>query len=96
MSEVLFDWDERKAQTNEQKHGVSFEEAQTVFYDPNARCIYDPDHSRDEDRYIMLGLSESLRLLVVCHVYQDQEVIRIISARKVNKSEAQQYQSFSQ
>jgi uncharacterized DUF497 family protein len=95
MSELVFDWDERKAQSNEIKHGVSFEEAQTVFYDPNARCVYDPDHSRDEERFIMLGISAGLRLLIVCHVYRDQEVIRIISARKANKSEAQQYQSFT-
>jgi uncharacterized protein len=95
MNEIIFDWDERKAQTNEEKHGISFEEAQTVFYDPDARCMYDPDHSLDENRYIMLGLSESLRLLIVCHVYQDQEVIRIISARKANRTETQQYQRFS-
>nr|WP_210403081.1 BrnT family toxin [Tolypothrix sp. PCC 7601] len=92
---MRFEWDERKARSNEQKHGVSFEEAETAFYDENARVIYDPEHSREEDRYILLGVSDSLRLLLVCHIYQDSEgVIRIISARKATKKERQQYYSF--
>ncbi|BAY93841.1 MULTISPECIES: BrnT family toxin [unclassified Tolypothrix] len=95
MSQLRFEWDERKARSNEQKHGVSFEEAETAFYDENARVIYDPEHSREEDRYILLGVSDSLRLLLVCHIYQDSEgVIRIISARKATKKERQQYYSF--
>lgn len=96
MNEIDFDWDEQKAWSNERKHGVSFEEAQTVFYDENARLSYDPDHSQGEDRYILLGMSASMRLLVVCYVYQaDDETIRIISARKATKPEQQQYQGFS-
>jgi uncharacterized protein len=96
MSELLFDWDNQKARVNERKHGVSFEEAQTVFYDENARLRYDTDHSLDEERYILLGISNMLRLLVVCHVYREEkEVIRIISARKATKQEGKQYQGFS-
>lgn len=67
MSELRFEWDEQKAESNQQKHGVPFEEAQTVFYDENARLMFDPEHSPSEDRYILLGMSSSLRLLVVCH-----------------------------
>ncbi|MDJ0621040.1 MAG: BrnT family toxin [Calothrix sp. MO_192.B10] len=92
---MRFDWDEQKAESNEQKHGVSFEEARTVFYDENARLIYDPEHSVEEDRYIMLGISSLFRLLVVCHLYQkNDELIRIISARKATKQERQQYIDF--
>lgn len=95
MSDIIFEWDDRKAQQNEQKHGISFEEAQTAFYDENARLSHDPDRSQDEDRYILLGLSAELCLLVVCHVYrQNDEVIRIISARRATKQEQMQYQRF--
>jgi uncharacterized protein len=95
MSELEFDWDNQKAEVNEQKHGVPFEEAQTVFYDENARLRYDTDHSLDEERYILLGISNMLRLLVVCHVYKEEkEVIRIISARKATKQESKQYRGF--
>jgi hypothetical protein len=95
MSELSFDWDNQKAKTNERKHGVSFEEAQSVFYDENARLRYDSDHSLDEERYILLGVSSLFRLLVVCHVYrQDDVIIRIISARKATKQEIQQYRKF--
>jgi uncharacterized protein len=95
MNNITFDWDEQKAWSNAQKHGVSFEEAQTAFYDGNARISYDPEHSQNEDRYILLGVSDSLRLLVVCHVYrQSGERIRIISVRKATKQEQQQYWSF--
>lgn len=96
MVDISFDWDEQKAWSNERKHGISFEEAQTAFYDENARLSYDPDHSQSEDRYLLLGMSSSLRILVVCHVYQQNgECIRVISARKVTKQEQQQYQGFS-
>ena len=92
MNELRFEWDRFKAESNRQKHGVSFDEAQTVFYDENARLRHDPEHSTDEERYILLGMSSSLRLLVVCHLYQeDIELIRIISARKATKRERQQY-----
>jgi uncharacterized protein len=95
MSELAFDWDDQKARNNERKHGISFEEAQTVFYDENARLRYDSDHSLDEERYILLGISSSLRLLVVCHVYREENgIIRIVSARRATKQEIKQYRSF--
>jgi len=85
-------WDEKKNQENIRKHHVSFEEAQTVFYDPNGKLIDDPDHSDEEDRYIILGLSKILHLLVVCHCYrEDDETIRIISARKATTTETKYY-----
>lgn len=95
MSELQFEWDESKAESNERKHGVSFDEAQTVFYDDNARLRYDSEHSEDEERYILLGMSSSLNLLVVCHIYRENiELIRIISVRKATKRERQQYRDF--
>ena len=95
MEETTFEWDSNKAQTNERKHGISFEAAETAFYDRNARVSYDPDHSQDEDRYLLLGMSESVGLIVVCHVYRENDTcIRIISARRATKTEQQQYQSF--
>ncbi|MBE9099240.1 BrnT family toxin [Vacuolonema iberomarrocanum] len=95
MVEIIFEWDDDKAQQNELKHGVSFEEAQSAFYDERARLIYDPDPSQDEERYILLGMSTTFRLLIICHVYrQSNEIIRIISARQATKREKQQYQSF--
>lgn len=91
MKELRFEWDERKSIENERKHGVSFEEAQTVFYDENAREFFDPDHSQDEDRFIMLGVSVRLRVLVVCHCHRRGKSIRIISARKANSYEEKDY-----
>jgi len=91
MDELRFEWDPNKAESNRRKHGVSFEEAQTAFWDDNALLVNDPEHSQDEDRYILLGLSQVLRLLVICHVYRDNDVIRIISARIATKSERRQY-----
>ncbi|MCB9542082.1 MAG: BrnT family toxin [bacterium] len=89
---MRFEWDETKATTNKQKHGVSFEEAQTVFFDDNALLYDDPDHSQDEDRFILLGPSARLRLLIVVHCYQEtDEIIRIISARKATRREQQEY-----
>jgi uncharacterized DUF497 family protein len=85
-------WDESKNKENIKKHKVSFEEAETVFYDPNGKLIADPDHSEEEDRFIILGLSKMLRLLVVCHCYrEDDETIRIITARKAVKKEVEYY-----
>jgi uncharacterized DUF497 family protein len=85
-------WDENKNQENIRNHKVSLEEAATVFYDPNGKLINDPDHSIDEDRFIILGLSKMLRLLVVCHCYrEDDETIRIITARKATKKEERYY-----
>jgi len=92
MHDIRFAWDGTKAALNKRKHGVSFEEAQTVFYDEHAIEFLDPDHSEREDRFIMLGLSLKLRLLVVCHcVREAQSVIRLISARKATRHEAKHY-----
>ena len=92
MTDIRFEWDRAKAALNKRKHGVSFEEAQTVFYDENAIEFFDPDHSEREDRFIMLGVSFKLRLLVVCHcVRETQSLIRIISARRATRHEATQY-----
>ena len=89
---IKFDWDPAKDSTNKKKHGVSFEEAKTVFYDENAMVIHDPDHSMGEDRFIMLGRSVISRILVVAHCYREEdETIRIISARKASKRESIQY-----
>ena len=92
MNAIRFEWDENKNRDNTRKHGVSFEEAQTVFFDENAIRYFDPDHSEDEDRFIMLGISFKLRVLVVCHCYQVRDtIIRIVSARKADKREARAY-----
>lgn len=92
MNELRFAWDENKNAINKKKHAVAFEEAQTVFYDPEALVIDDPDHSQDEERFIILGFSKYANLLVVCHCYRESEsVIRIISARKATVREARQY-----
>ena len=92
MHDIRFEWDRKKAALNSWKHGVSFEEAQTVFYDEQAIEFFDPDHSDREDRFIMLGLSFTLRLLVVCHAFRETpSVIRIISARKATRHEAATY-----
>jgi uncharacterized DUF497 family protein len=93
MDDLRFDWDPRKAAANERKHGVSFDEATTVFLDDNALLIQDPDHSDDEDRFLLLGLSAHLRILVVCHCLRESgDVIRLVSARRANKAERDQYQ----
>jgi len=92
VSAFKFEWDNRKAAANLKKHGIAFEEAQSVFFDERARLINDPDHSEDEDRFILLGLSNSLRMLLVCHCYRrDGGVIRIISARQATAREAKHY-----
>ena len=92
MPELHVEWDETKNRQNVKKHGVSFEEAQTVFLDDFAIRFYDPDHSEDEDRFIMLGISFKLRVLVVCHCHRESDqVIRIISARKATRQEAKHY-----
>ena len=92
MKHIEFTWDENKNISNQKKHNISFEEAKTVFYDDYARLIHDPEHSDSEDRFILLGLSSQLKLLVVVHAYRDQdEIIRIISARKATKTESKYY-----
>jgi uncharacterized protein len=95
MDGLNFTWDKRKAQANLKKHGVSFEEAKSVFFDEYARLILDPDHPADEERFILLGFSLRLRLLVVCHCYREEEdSVRIISARKAERSEQRQYEGY--
>lgn len=92
MSTLSFEWDERKARTNASKHGITFEEAKSVFRDERALLIDDPDHSDQEDRFVLLGLSSNLKLLTVCHCYRSEgNVIRIISARKATSREAKIY-----
>ena len=87
-----FEWDENKAATNQQKHGITFQEAATVFQDEDALQIFDPDHSEGEDRFILLGMSSILRILVVCHCYRaNDDVIRIISVRKATRNESSTY-----
>ena len=92
MRDLQFDWDPKKDAANQRKHGVSFEEASTVFSDEHALLIDDPDHSEQEERFILLGLSAGLRTLVVCHCDREaQDVIRFISARKASKKEREAY-----
>lgn len=92
MDELRFEWDERKDRANQRKHGVSFEEARTVFLDENAVEFYDDEHSEWEDRFLMLGVSIKLRILLVCHCLRQQgSVIRIISTRKATKNEQKFY-----
>jgi uncharacterized DUF497 family protein len=92
MNELRFEWDKRKEKTNVKKHGVSFDEARAAFYDENAIQFFDPDHSENEDRFILLGISFTLRVLVVCHCFREGEtIIRIISARKADGDEENEY-----
>ena len=92
MKKLVFEWDDKKNALNIRKHSVSFEDAQTVFFDENAIEFDDPDHSIQEERFILLGLSQSLKVLVVCHCYRIVESkIRIISARKATKKEQGAY-----
>ena len=95
MAVVRFEWDPRKSRANKAKHGVSFEEARTAFLDEHARVIPDPQHSDEEDRFLLLGLSVQLRVLVVCHCYREpDQVIRIISARRADPTERRQYAEY--
>ena len=92
MSDIRFEWDAGKNRVNQKKHGVSFEEAVTVFYDENAVEFYDEQHSGHEDRFLMLGLSVKLRMLLTCHCLRESgSVIRIISARRATKKEQRHY-----
>ena len=91
-TEIRFEWDPAKNATNIRQHKVSFDEASTVFLDENALLIDDPEHSDEEDRFVLLGLASSLRLLLVCHCYKAKGgLIRIISARKADRQERQDY-----
>ncbi|MGB9428536.1 MAG: BrnT family toxin [Gammaproteobacteria bacterium] len=92
MTELRFEWDPAKAAANIKKHGIGFDEAKSVFADERAKLIADPQHSDNEDRFVLLGLSTRLRLLVVCHCYRSKSnTIRIISARKATATESRQY-----
>ena len=92
MKELRFEWDPAKADQNFRKHGISFEEAKSVFFDESAVEFYDDEHSEWEDRFLLLGLSSRLHLLLVCHCHREREaVIRIISARKATNNEARHY-----
>ena len=92
MVELKFKWDKGKEKANEKNHGISFDEARTVFYDENSIQFFDPDHSDDEDRFILLGISFKLKVLVVCHCFRESDsIIRIISARKADADEEQEY-----
>lgn len=95
--DITFEWNSQKAAENRRKHGISFEEAKSAFLDGNARVIADSEHFEDEGRFILVGLSVRLRLLVVVHCYRAEEsVIRMISARKADKTERRQYSEFLQ
>jgi hypothetical protein len=88
MDALRFEWDPVKAAISQRKHGVAFDEAQTAFLDDRALIVDDPDHSTDRSRFVLLGVSASLRMLVVVHVHRaDRDTIRIISARRATKSE---------
>jgi len=92
MKSLRFEWDEEKNRENQRKHGVSFAEAQTVFFDENAVEFYDDKHSEWEDRFLLLGISTKLRVLLVCHCLRESgSIIRIISARKATKNENKLY-----
>jgi uncharacterized protein len=92
MNQLRFEWDKKKEKINIRKHGISFEEARTVFYDEKAIQFIDPDHSEDEDRFLLLGLSSKLRILIVCHYFRESEtIIRLFSARKADSDEEQEY-----
>ncbi|MGA9111024.1 MAG: BrnT family toxin [Smithella sp.] len=94
MKELRFEWDEKKYKLNQRKHGISFLEVQTAFSDENGLLLDDPDHSLEEDRYIILGMSSKLRLLVISHTYRkEDQIVRIISARKATRMEQRQYWS---
>ena len=84
-------WDEAKNLSNQKKHGVSFEEAETVFYDDDSVLFDDPDHSVGEERFLFIGVTDTEKLCIVSHCYRDEDVIRIISARKATKHEKQIY-----
>ncbi|MDD5065653.1 MAG: BrnT family toxin [bacterium] len=92
MMAISFQWDLNKDAYNRKRHGISFDEASTVFYDENALLIHDPDHSVNENRYILMGISRKLNILIVCHCYKEKnQIIRIISARKATRKEKEKY-----
>ncbi len=95
MDSLIFEWDKKKEKANIKKHGVSFEEARTAFYDEYAIQFFDPDHSDEEDRFILVGASHKLNTLVICHCFREKEtVVRIIAARKADNDEVDAYWSY--
>mgnify|MGYP002711929973 CR=1 FL=1 len=93
MSSIRFEWDENKNRINKNKHNISFEEVRSVFSDENAVLFDDPDHSTDEERFLIIGYSRSNIICLVSHCYREnEEVIRIISARKATKNERRYYE----
>ncbi|MEC4890255.1 MAG: BrnT family toxin [Nitrospira sp.] len=92
MKALRFEWDAAKEKANLKKHGITFDEARTAFCDERAVQFFDPDHSDEEDRFILLGMSFKLRVLVVCHCYRESDtVVRLFSARKADKDEEREY-----
>src|ERR1019366_1509058 len=92
MADLRFEWDPQKAAANLAKHGVSFQEAESVFSDEAALLLDDPEHSNAEDRFVLIGLSVKLRVLIVVHCYRESEdLIRLVSARKADRLEQRQY-----
>lgn len=94
MVELTFEWDAKKDASNQKKHGVSFNEAKTVFADELGRFMSDPDHSEGEERFLLIGMSNEFRVLIVCHCERSSDTVRIISARKADKFERKQYEDF--
>lgn len=96
MENIYFEWNENKNQINRKKHGIDFEEAKTVFYDDDAIVFDDPEHSVEEDRFLILGITKHERLCIVSHCYRGEDnIIRIISARKATKNETRTYNSYT-
>jgi uncharacterized protein len=94
---LSFVWDEEKAEINLNKHGISFTEAKSVFYDEYARLISDEDNSENEERFLLMGMSLRPRLLLICHCYRENDrIVRIISVRKATRHEAQMYRRLKQ
>jgi len=92
MNKITFQWDEQKNQINQQKHGISFAEAESVFFDDYALQFWDEEHSQDEERFLLLGRSHQMRILIVVHCFREEDsIIRIISARKATKNESKEY-----
>ena len=96
MEIIFFEWDETKNQINQRKHGIDFDEAKTVFYDDNAILFDDPEHSVEEERFLILGISRHENLCIVSHCYRSEDnIIRIISARKATKNEIKTYNYYA-
>jgi uncharacterized DUF497 family protein len=92
MNKIIFQWDEQKNAINQQKHGISFEEAESVFFDDYALQFWDEEHSQEEERFLLLGRSSRMRLLLIVHCFREEDsIIRIISARKATKTECKEY-----